>query len=131
MPLNRNDILKASDIKTEEIAVPEWGGTVLVRGLTGKERDAFEAGIVGDKLGKGSQINMQNLRAKLVSLACVDDKGARLFTEADIDILGNKSASALERLFDAARHLSGMNQVDIQELTENLNRGPKDATTSA
>ena len=41
--LTRDLILKADDIQTREVEVPEWGGTVLIRALTGTERDAYEA----------------------------------------------------------------------------------------
>ena len=33
--LTRDAILNAADLKTEAVPVPEWGGDVLVRGLTG------------------------------------------------------------------------------------------------
>ena len=44
--LTRDEILGADDLKTESVKVPEWGGTVLVRELTGAERDEWEASVV-------------------------------------------------------------------------------------
>ncbi len=41
--LTKDDILGADDLATEDVEVPEWGGCVRVRALTGTERDAFEA----------------------------------------------------------------------------------------
>ena len=38
--LDKAAILTADDLGRREVAVPEWGGTVLIRGLTGAERDA-------------------------------------------------------------------------------------------
>ena len=46
--LNKAAILAAEDLKTETVAVPEWGGEVRVRTLTGTERDAFESGLVAE-----------------------------------------------------------------------------------
>ena len=40
--LTQEQIRAASDLKTEEVYVPEWGGSVLMRGMTGTERDAWE-----------------------------------------------------------------------------------------
>ena len=40
MALSRDSILKASDIKTETVPVPEWGGDVNLRGHSGEELDA-------------------------------------------------------------------------------------------
>ena len=39
--LSRDAILQREDIKTEDVEVPEWGGTVRVRGMSGVQRDAF------------------------------------------------------------------------------------------
>ena len=64
--LNRDDILKATDIKIEPVEA--WGGTVYVKGMTGKERDQFEASVIKMK-GKSQDINLANVRAKL----CCDD----------------------------------------------------------
>ena len=36
--LTRKQILECADIPTEIVKVPEWGGEVLVKGLTGAER---------------------------------------------------------------------------------------------
>ena len=47
--LSRDQILKAKDIKKETVNVPEWGGKVIVMGMTGKRRDEFEQEIVKGK----------------------------------------------------------------------------------
>ena len=41
--LTKEQMLAADDIKSERVEVPEWGGDVMVRGLTGTQRDAWEA----------------------------------------------------------------------------------------
>ena len=45
MILNREQILAANDVKTRIVDVPEWGGSVIVRGLTSLERDRAIASI--------------------------------------------------------------------------------------
>lgn len=117
--LSKAAILGAPDLPTQDVHVPEWGGDVRIRALTGAERDAFEAHGAKQK-GKGMQLNLQNLRARLVAMAIVDEDGARLFSDADVVALGNKSAAALDRVFTAAARLSGLTPADVQDLTENL-----------
>lgn len=117
--LNRDDILKADDIGRELVPVPEWGGDVYVKGMTGAERDKFEASIV-EQRGKKQNLNMTNIRAKLASLTICDEQGKRLFTEADIAKLSEKSASALQRVFAIAQRLSGIGDADVEELAEGL-----------
>jgi hypothetical protein len=116
--LSRDQILNAVDIVTEEVDVPEWGGKVLVRGLSGTERDQLEATLVQMK-GKNSTANLKNLRAKLVVLAVVDETGKRLFGEDDVTALGKKSAAALDRVYTKAALLSGISEADQDELTKN------------
>ena len=113
--LSRDDILNANDLKTETVQVPEWGGEVNVRTMTGAERDAFESKIVG----KNGGVNMQNIRARLVSLTMVDENGDRIFSDDDVKELGRKSAAALDRVFTAAQGLNKISDEDVEELAKN------------
>lgn len=127
--LKRDMILAASDIVTEEVAVPEWGGSVLVRGLTGAQRDKFEASMF--ELRQGKQVlRLNNLRAHLVALSVVDEQGQRLFSEADIAELGGKSCAALQRIWNVARRLSGLSDSDVEELTKNSDSDQSGDSTS-
>lgn len=127
--LTRDDILNASDLKTEKIEVPEWGGHVYIRGLTGAERDAFESGMVSMR-GRHRDVNLENIRARLVALVTVDEDGKRIFADKDIALLGSKSATALDRVFSAARRLSGLTEEDVNELAEGLENDPFDDSAS-
>jgi hypothetical protein len=117
--LTRDEILQAADIQYEDVDVPEWGGTVRVRSLTGAERDALEGSIAELE---GLEI-YKNFRARLVTRAVVDETGKRLFSDKDIERLGEKSGAALDRVFSVAQRLSGLTKADIEELTANLNGG--------
>ena len=121
--LTRNDILEIKDIEVELVKVPEWGGDVYVKGMTGLERDTFEASIV-EQRGKKSSVNMVNIRAKLAAQTVCDEDGKRLFTDADVKKLGAKSAQALQRVFDVAQRLSGITETDVDELAKGLEDNP-------
>lgn len=116
--LTRDQILESQDIQEEIVEVPEWGGSVKVRGMTGIERDQFESSIMKGK-GKNIQLNWTNIRAKLVVNTVINGDGSRLFTDGDIAALGKKSASALDRVFDVAQRLSGITKEDVEELAKN------------
>jgi len=128
--LKRDDILKVQDIKVEKVHVPEWGGDVYIKGMNGMERDAFEASVVQMR-GKGTNVDMSNIRAKLAAQTICDENGERLFTDADIKALGKKSASALQRVFEVAQKLSGIGDDAIQELTEGLKVNPLEDSPTA
>jgi hypothetical protein len=129
MILSKDSILQAQDLKTELLPVPEWGGDVYVRGMNGAERDKFEASIVQTK-GKDQTLNMVNIRAKLASMTICDEKGNRLFSDADIAKLATKSAAALQRVFTVAQRLSGIGEDDVKELAEGLQENPLDDSAS-
>jgi hypothetical protein len=128
--LGRDDILAVSDLETEVVDVPEWGGKVTVRGLTGDERDSYEQSIV---VMKGNQVfpKSQGARARLVALSVVDAEGKRMFSDSDVHALGRKSAGALQRIYDVARRLSGLTEGEVEELVGNSNGGQSDAFTSS
>lgn len=128
--LKKDQILSANDILREEVEVPEWGGAVLVQGLTGKERDQLEASMIQGK-GKKAQVNLENLRAKLVARTIVDETGTRVFEDADIPALAKKSAAALNRVYEVAQRLSGITQEDVDELTKNSETAPSEDSGSS
>lgn len=119
MTLNKEQILEASDLKSVSIEVPEWGGSVLVRTMTGADRDAFEASMVIVN-PDGTRIpDMRNLRAKLVALTMVDEANNRLFDVSDIPRLAMKSSAALERVFEAAQRINGLGLKAEEEALKN------------
>ena len=124
--LSKANILEAQDLPRVLVEVPEWGGAVYVRGLTGSERDAWEAAIVGD----GKRQNLANIRANLVGKCLVDENGDRMFADSELVALGRKSAAALDRLFDRVRELSGLTAADVERIEEQLEANPTDGPSS-
>ena len=122
MPLlSKSAILMAADLPQEDVAVPEWGGTIRLRSLTGAERDAFEAAVFGRDGDPEAphRVNYLNMRARLVALSAIGEDGQRLFEDGDIEALGKKNAAALDRLFDVCQRLSGITEHDVKALEKN------------
>lgn len=103
----------------EDVEVPEWGGTVRIRVMTGRERDAWEASLMTRK-GKRMEFTYTNYRASLLVRCIVDEDGKRLFGDHDIGTLSEKSAPAIERLFEAARKINRLNDEDVEEMTQDF-----------
>jgi hypothetical protein len=116
--LNREMILARKKLKTEVVNVPEWGGTVTVREMTGVERDEFETMIIAAG-GVENPGAVRGLRAKTVALTAIDAEGNRLFTEDDAEALGQLSAAALNRVFEVSSRLSGLGADGIEGLAGN------------
>ena len=106
MALTKDQILGAVDFKYEEVDVPEWGGSVRLRGLSASERDEFEASI-------GVTQDLTNMRSRLVVNCLVDENGDKLFKSSEAKDLGKKNGLVINRLFDEVRKLSGMADEDL------------------
>lgn len=129
--LSRDAILAADDRRTEDVEVPEWGGTVRVRALSGSERDAYEGSLVRVSGDGRKTLTLANARARLVYLSVCDENRERLFTkEQDVNALGKKSAQALQRVWEVASRLSGLTEEDVEKATETFVDAPNDGSTS-
>jgi hypothetical protein len=118
--LTADQILGADDLPKEPVSVPEWGGTVLVQGMSGTDRDRFESAMLNDSMdGIAKDKAMDMYRARLAAACLVDRDGKRLFQGAAVKRLGEKSAQALSRVVDVASRLSGLTDSDVKELTGN------------
>jgi len=86
--LNRDDIIKAKDIRVEKVDMEPygWGGYVYVRGMTGLERGQFEYDMQAVR-GPIREENQKRFRAKILVNCVVDAEvdGQKLFREQDVD----------------------------------------------
>lgn len=116
--LSAEQILDAADLPFEDVNVPEWGGTVRVRGMSGTDRDRFEAQMLSkDMQSVSKDTALERYRARLAAACLVDEQGRRMFrSDAEVKRLGEKSAQALQRVVDVASRLSGLTQADQDEL---------------
>lgn len=114
--LTRDALLAAPDIEYDSMEVPEWGGSVRLKMLTSRERDAYEASCLRKRHDGTKEFDARNVRAKLVALCLVDEAGNRLLQEEDIAALGRKSAKALSRVFDRCSAMNGLGAEDVKSL---------------
>lgn len=116
----RDRILQADDLQRRAVPTPEWpelDGQLYARALGGDERDAWETFTASlsevdpnDKERRRMKPGSSGIRAKLVCMGTCDAHGDAVFQDGDEARLGLKNAAALDRLDDAIRELSGMDQ---------------------
>ncbi|HNB43879.1 MAG TPA: hypothetical protein PLL72_06755 [Burkholderiaceae bacterium] len=108
--LSRQAIIEADDLKTEDVAVPEWGGTVRVRTMTGEARDKLGAAMIGPN----GRPDRGKFNLMLVAGSMVDENGDPLFGFDEVAELGKKSAQALQRVADVAFRLNGLGEEQVK-----------------
>jgi hypothetical protein len=113
--------------------VPEWNDAeVYIRQISARERDAYEQSLApGGKDEDGNAIlDLENIRARLVVLTLVDKEGNRIFAPSDAAALGDKSATALDRLYDLARVLNGLEPAETTKGNSEASPGDGSASSS-
>lgn len=94
--LTEADIIAIDDIETEVVEVPEWGGSVKLRGLSLDE-------VMEARKGDTSDPGAMSIRLLAAAFAEPD------LSEAAVAALGKKSAAVVTRLLKVVTRLSGMN----------------------
>lgn len=107
------DILKRNTLKTKVIEVPEWGGTILIRELTGKEKIPIDQGAIeisqARQKGALSADTVARWQAQAVVSGWINEDGSLVLQPSDIDeLLAKKEGSVIERIAVAVRVLTGM-----------------------
>ena len=109
----RDDLFSLTALPFERLTLPT-GKVVTVQGMSGTDRDAFEASMMKDRRGRR---NLDNVRARL-AVRCLYDApgGARLFQASDVERLGKIRVDVLQKIFEVAQQLSGMSDEDIDQM---------------
>src|SRR5690606_14267448 len=100
-----------------------------VRPLTAVQRSLIESTMLEanqtkrfDKVGR--------VAIQCVARCVVDEQGERVFTEADVKALGEKSSAPILRLRDAIFGLSGMSKGAVEEELADFTEPPTGSSSS-
>lgn len=123
MALSKAKILAAKDVKlSAPLPVAEWGGDVFIKTLSGTERDAFEEAYAEQK--------MKSFRVRFLVLTLADESGERLFGDADIPALSEKSSIVINRLFEKAWSHNAFTNEAVETLGNDSPTDPNASSTS-
>ena len=117
--LNAKQIFEKQDVKVEVVDVPEWGGQVGIRIMSGKQRDEYETFMISKMDKKNKVRDSKQARAMLLVLTLCDESGNPIFTEKDLDELNKKNSKVIENLFTKASDLNGLSPESVEEIEKN------------
>jgi hypothetical protein len=115
--LNKQQIIDANDLPRETVSVPEWGGDVIVQGLSAAQAEA---------LVKATKDDSQAFAINMLALSLVDESGVPLFDIDSVVALKAKNTNVLTRLVKVCTRI---NEFDAGEAEKNA--APDAAETSA
>ena len=126
--LTRDMVKQERRFKRELVDVSELGpeGTetfVYVTEVSAAVKDEIEHEAVRyNKRNGRATVDVEivnKTRARIAARCCVDESGARVFTDNDVDMLSERSSAALSRIFNAYKRLNEMSDEDEEELVKN------------
>lgn len=108
------EILDYSDLRTEEVEVPQWNRTVTIREL-GLQESMLSLGSL--KPGEDGKVTLTHAEiAQIVAYGVIDpETDDRVFSDDAVPKLARKSKKALMLLYFAIIELSG----DVEEEVKN------------
>ena len=111
----KETILAAPDLKEKRREVPEWGVTILLKAMDGTAR----ATLFNAMSGK------EGAEAGFAALACIPsviwrclydpETRKRIFTQADVEALAEKSPMVLQDLLSESAEMSGLTVGALKE----------------
>lgn len=109
--LTADQILGMDDLNTMDLEIPEWPvngepGIIRLKTLSAREALNFQ------KTMNLSPANRDNAMISIVVLSAVDDAGNRIFTNAQVERLREKSVKVFTRIQKAAMELNGFGEPD-------------------
>ena len=124
--------MASAQLQTVTVPVPELGGDVRISEISGLARDALYA-----KQSDGEKRPLSLQQADLIIATAVDETGAPLFDETDVDRLRGMKAEILDRLATAAAKINGLGGKAVEDAAKNSDAaqsgdsGSDSASTSA
>ncbi len=110
--LNRQQFLSADDKRYKIIELPDLGGEVKIRSMSGEDELEFE------------KFKVDKVTSEWVFWAicryCVDENNSPMFTEQDLEDIKKKSSASLKKIFEAILDLNIINDEKIREEAKNL-----------
>ncbi len=108
MTADRAKLLTPIAVKSERVDLPEFGEGeyVMIHGLTAREYNRYQASLLNREFGMDRRKVLEQKERLLVR--CIrDDEGSRIFSDEDVEALGEWPAEIQERVHEVALRLCG------------------------
>ena len=117
MALSRDAIFAAKDTEIHEFEVPEWGGTILLRSMTGEQRNNYE--YWAHQQSSAKKPDYRGIRERLIICCAVDENGDPLFSEEDLSSIASKDSAVIDRIHGKCQSICGMDNEAVEEAAKN------------
>lgn len=119
MSLTREQILSNKSFRSKTIEIPEWGGEVRLKAMSGADREAMESVVYEDVGGKLQMKKGVSYMAEMLLRTWCDDDGNLLFKPDEINLIQEKDSVILARIFKVAAEVNGLSGDEEKVIEKN------------
>ena len=107
--LDRDALLKRAE---RQVLLVDLGGdeTITIMELMGSDRDEYEHFVQ-----TANKKNWRGIRAKLAQLSIINGDGKLMFNPSELNVVGEMSATVLDRVFMAAMSFNMLEDVSLEK----------------
>lgn len=118
MALLTREVILEVGLRKETVAVPEWGGDVMVRELSALEAEEVGLSMLDGK-GNVDRGRMKGLMSRVVVMSVVNGDGQQLFKAQDVRKMSKMGFSGIKRVATVVMRMSGLgDEADLLEEAE-------------
>lgn len=115
---NRTALLKLCERRYIDLELADAGITVRIQSLSEKEKSTYETRLIA-KSGRGIlRERLQDATRRLIALCLVDENNDRVFSDSDVNQIGEMDSFVSSRIYDACQEHCGFNKGDIEDAVE-------------
>ena len=123
---NRSALLKLCERRYIDLELEDTGVTVRIQSLSEKEKSTYETRLIA-KSGRGIlRERLQDATRRLIALCLVDENNDRVFSDSDVNQIGEMDSFVSSRIYDAAQEHCGFNKGDIEDTVKNSEKSHVD-----
>lgn len=115
------DVLGKRKLAQSTIEVPTWGGSILIRELTGAEVETVRS-IAASAVKDGQVTDQANLRVfahSLIVSGWINADGTHVLAEDEGNLLYDESNQTIDTIADAIAVLSGLRPKAVEQAEKN------------
>ena len=113
--LSLNDILAVADVETRRVDVPEWGGTVVIKGLTKRDQQRLRK-----QASAAAGTFDADVMEHLILSQCLAEP---VVTPEQAAQLLEKSAAAVDRVLTAIMDITGLSEAAQRSMSRTFHPG--------
>lgn len=110
--INKEQFLQNTACEHKDVHIEELGGEIRIKAMSIADQIKFEEESANTK-------NQNELIFQLILNCCIDENGEKLFEQEDLEIIKERSAPVVIKLFQEILKVNKLDEEEIDKLAKN------------